>query len=134
MRGRRRDVDDNLYRIAPPSLLLALTLDQPDWFITLQNRFVARQNKISQIQTNDPANPNNSNAETPGYNLVSLFGQYRLPGDRLTLSAGVDNLLDRTYTDHLSGFSRTNGPAVARGQRFPGAGRNAYLRLNLRWN
>jgi iron complex outermembrane receptor protein len=33
--------------------------------------------------------------------VLSLNGSYRL-GHHLTLSAGIDNLLDKTYAEHLN--------------------------------
>ena len=49
--------------------------------------------------------------------------------DRVNLTAGVENLFDRFYEDHLAGYNRIAGSDVALGDRLPGAGVNAFLRL-----
>jgi len=132
-RGRRRDIDDDLYRLAPPSLRIALTYDRPRWFAALAADLVARQDALSRTQTFDPANGNNRFAEVPGHALLHLRGQYRWPQSGLVLAAGVHNLLDKHYTDPLAGFNRVIGADVPVGQRLPGAGRNVYARLSWRW-
>jgi iron complex outermembrane receptor protein len=132
-RGERRDIDDDLFRIAPLNTRLAVTYDRPRWFATVEGVFYARQDNISQTITNDPANPNNSNAETPGYGIINLFGQYRALDERLSLMFGVENVFDNFYIDHLSGFNRVAGSAVPVGRRLPGPGRNLFANISLTW-
>ncbi len=130
VRGKRRDINDNLFRISPPNLRLSMTHQRENWYATLEGVFVDRQDHISQTITFDPANPKNTNAETPGYILINLFGQADI-SDSLSLSFGINNLLDKTYTDHLSGFNRNTNSDVPVGVRLPGAGRNVFARLAL---
>lgn len=132
VRGRRRDIEDDLYRITPPNLRLSLTHQRPTWFATVETVLVDRQDKISRTNTFDPQNPNNSFRETPGYVLLNLYGQWR-PFKGLSLTAGVDNLLDKNYTDHLSGFNRVLGSDVPVGRRLPGPGINGYLQVAYSW-
>lgn len=47
----------------------------------------------------------------------------------LQLAAGVDNLLDREYRDHLGGYNRAANPDIALRERLPGYGINAFARL-----
>ncbi|HIE82716.1 MAG TPA: TonB-dependent receptor [Dehalococcoidia bacterium] len=49
------------------------------------------------------------------------------------MNAGVENLFDKSYIDHLSGFNRVQNSAVAVGQRLPGPGRNVYMTVNYDW-
>ena len=49
----------------------------------------------------------------------------------LTLQAGVENLLDKDYTDHLNGFNRVEGNGVDRGERLPGSGINAFVTVGI---
>lgn len=128
VRGKRRDIDDDLYRIAPPRLRLNLGYVRPDWFLQLETVFTARQEHISQALTLDPGNANNSNAETPGYILLNLRGQAELP-QGFRLNFGIENLLDLEYRDHLTGFNRVLGSDVPVGQRLPGRGVNGYVTL-----
>ena len=72
----------------------------------------------------------NSEATTPGYAVLNLYGSWTLTNG-VSLSAGVENLLDHTYRDHLAGYNRVRGSDVDLGQRLPGAVRNAFVRLTL---
>lgn len=121
VRGERRDIDDNLYRIAPPSLTVGLTYEEQDWSATLETRAVAKQDQVSAT---------NSEAETPGYVLLNAFGSWTI-SKGVRLSAGVENLLDHKYEDHLAGYNRITGSDVPLGSRLPGAGRGAFVRLGI---
>jgi iron complex outermembrane receptor protein len=131
-RGKRRDIDDNLYRIAPLNTNLALTHHRETWSAAVEGVFVDSQDKISETITFDPANPNNSNDETPGYILMNVSGQWT-PKEGFNLSAGVENVLDKDYKNHLSGFNRVSDSDVAIGTRIPGIGRNVFAMINYRW-
>jgi iron complex outermembrane receptor protein len=125
VRGERRDIDDNLYRIAPPNATVAMSYIQPRWSASVEGEFYAKQDKVSQ-----------TNEETPsaGYGLLNLFGQYTLyeaHRTTTTLRAGIDNVLDKTYQPHLNGTNRVRNSDVPVGERQPGPGRNFYARLNV---
>ncbi|MDZ7784779.1 MAG: hypothetical protein U5K56_18145 [Halioglobus sp.] len=45
----------------------------------------------------------------------------------------MENLWDKAYTDHLTGFNRVRGSSVPVGQRLPGSGRNLFARLHYQW-
>jgi iron complex outermembrane receptor protein len=119
VRGERRDIDDNLYRVAPPSLTLALTWEARRWSATFETRAVAQQTRVSRT---------NSEEATDGYTVLSLYGDWEIL-DGLRLTAGVENLLDEVYRDHLSGYNRNGFGDVAIGDRVPGPGRAVFLRL-----
>lgn len=121
VRGERRDIDDNLYRIAPPSLTMGLTYEQPAWSATMETQAVARQDKVSLT---------NSEAKTAGYVLLNIFGAWTIR-DGVRLSAGIENLLDHKYEEHLSGYNRIDGSDVPLGSRLPGAGRGVFIRLGV---
>ncbi|WP_417492782.1 TonB-dependent receptor plug domain-containing protein [Maricaulis sp.] len=122
VRGERRDIDDNLYRTAPPSLRVGLTREASAWSATLETLAVARQDRVS---------TSNSELETPGYVLLNLYGSWTLR-DGVSLSAGIENLLDHSYRQHLAGYNRNAGSDVGLGERLPGTGRSLGLRLTLR--
>lgn len=131
-RGKRRDVNDDLYHIAPPRANVALTRNFGNGSATIEGVVVARQTKISDELTDDPTNPLNNNDSTPGYGLLNIYGDYsptRLQG--ITLRAGVENLLDKDYRDHLNGFNRVPGNGEDLGERLSGPGINAFLTLNV---
>ena len=121
VRGRRRDVADNLYRIAPPNGRLALAWDATDWMVAMEVQGFAAQTNVSTT---------NSEATTRGYLLASLTGNW-LIRDGLRIDAGIENLFDRQYLEHLAGYNRIAGSDVPVGARLPGPGRSAFIRL--RW-
>jgi len=121
VRGKRRDIDDNLYRIAPPNVTVGLTYEAANWSVTVEGRAVAKQTRVSQT---------NSEEKTSGYGLFSVYGDWKIR-DNATLSVGVENLFDKVYQDHLSGYNRNGFGDVPIGERIPGAGRGAFIRLSL---
>lgn len=121
VRGERDDIDDNLYRIAAPSATAALTWDAPVWSASLEVRAVAEQDEVSLT---------NSEQGTDGYAVLNLYGDWKV-ADGVRLSAGIENLLDEEYRDHLSGVNRNGFGDVPVGERVPGAGRGVFLRLNI---
>ncbi len=123
VRGERTDIDDDLYRIAPPSLRLGLTYDQPAWSATLETLAVAEQDNVS---------VSNSEVETPGHVILNAFGDWAV-SEQVTVSAGVENILDHRYREHLAGYNRNSGLGVPVGERLPGAGAGAWLRVNARF-
>lgn len=131
LRGKRRDINDNLYRIAPPNIRLALKRQLADWTAAVQAVVYDRQDKLSQtIVLNEPRTTNEA---TPGYAVLDLHARWHPQHRPFTLAFGVDNLLDRDYRDHLAGFNRVMQSDVAVGERLPGRGRNLYLRLTATW-
>ena len=121
VRGERRDIDDNLYRVAPPNLTLAATYEQTDWSVSFEARGVATQETVSVT---------NSEQETPGYAVFNLYGDWMI-SEGVHVHLGVENLFDHTYRDHLSGYNRNSGSDVAVGTRVPGAGRSAFIRIGF---
>jgi len=121
VRAKRRDIDDNLYRITPPNARVALSWQEDDWHLGAELQAFADQNKISATNSEQPSN---------GYLLAGLFGHVKLM-QGLTLDASVENLFNKKYSDHLAGYNRVSGSDVALGARLPGAGRSAFVRL--RW-
>ena len=74
----------------------------------------------------------NDESETPGYGIMNLFVRWE-PRAGLGISAGVDNLLDAFYQDHLYGINRVRDSAVAVKERLPGPGRNFFVSIAWRW-
>ena len=130
VRGRRADVGDDLFRIAPPNARLALSSDWHNWSFTVETVLVGEQNRISRTIVLDE--PRSSNAPIPGYGLVNLYASWQRD-DRLTVRFGVENAADRRYTDPMAGFNRVTGSVVPVGARVYGAGLNAFGRIQLSW-
>lgn len=127
VRGKRDDINDNLYRIAPPNATLGLTYERPRWSVTAEGVFYAKQDNVSET---------NEEEETDSYELLNLFGNYALKESgpvRANLSAGVDNVFDNTYTNHLAGINRVRDSDVTVGEKLPGHGRNFFARVSVDW-
>ncbi|EAW32797.1 TonB-dependent receptor [marine gamma proteobacterium HTCC2143] len=124
VRAKRDDVSDNLYRIAPLNGVVALNYLKNDWSLTIESMLYAKQNKISET---------NSEQETSGYGLLNVKGYWQLNSE-WRLGFGVDNLLDKKYQDHLAGYNRAGSNAgIANGARLPGYGRNMFARVDYQW-
>lgn len=119
VRGERRDIKDNLYRIAPLRGRLGLTYHASTWYVSGEGEIAAEQTRVSVT---------NSEAPTDGYAIVNLFAGWTV-NRNLFLNAGVENLLDEAYEDHLAGYNRIAGSDVAPGARLPGVGINGFVRL-----
>ncbi|MBT8441505.1 MAG: TonB-dependent receptor [Gammaproteobacteria bacterium] len=123
VRGKRRDIGDNLYRIAPLTSIIGLTVDRNRWSATLEGQFASEQDKVSATNEETP---------TAGYGIANLYGSFRGP-ERILITAGVNNLFDKEYRDHTNGVNRARNSDVAVGQRMPGPGRSFFARLSYNW-
>jgi iron complex outermembrane receptor protein len=123
VRGKRTDAPDNLYRIAPLTSFLELIYQSQRYFLALESLAAARQDEVADY---------NAEQATGGWGVLNLRGAWEVNGT-FTLGAGVENLLDLVYQDHLGGYNRVRGSDIAVGERINGMGRNIYLRLNARW-
>lgn len=126
---------DPLWRIAPPNARLALHWQGGTGIWSgdyrIEELLVARGDRLSRIQLDDPANRNNRFTETGAYALTNVHGHWQLPGG-VELGIGIENLFDRSYRSPLAGFDRALGSSVAVGERLPGRGRNLYARIGYR--
>jgi iron complex outermembrane receptor protein len=121
-RGKRRDVNDNLYRLAPPNASAGVTWESDDLSITTELVAYAKQDKVSVY---------NNEQRTPGYELVNAALIWSAT-DSLRVEARVDNLLDETYQDHVAGINRAGGSDIPVGERLYGAERT--LSAGLIWS
>jgi iron complex outermembrane receptor protein len=119
VRGRRTDVSDNLYRLAPYNGSVGLTYQAETWSLKTEVVAYAKQNKVSVY---------NEESSTPGYELLNVaFVWQVLPA--LRLESRVDNLLDETYQDHVAGINRAAGSDIAVGERLYGGERSLSVGL-----
>ena len=128
VRGKRTDESDNLYRVAPLNHRLAITYqghnkEGRDWSLTAESVLNAKQNKTSTF---------NDELESSGYGIVNLTGQYAVSAN-IDISAGIGNVFDKRYQDHLAGYNRNGGSDILLGDRLPGAGRNTWLAVTVNW-
>jgi iron complex outermembrane receptor protein len=129
VRGKRRDISDDLYRIAPPNGILDLSYMGSNWSVTAEGEFFARQGHVSET---------NAERETGGYALMNLYGQYTFK-DSLNIRAGVRNVFDSFYQNHLAGINRVTADGdgdpvdLDLGERLPGRGRSFFVRAEYRF-
>lgn len=123
VRGERRDTDDNLYRIAPLTARTTLSYVQTEWRVGIEAVTVAEQDRVSS---------ENNEQQTGGYALFNLSGNYQVT-PQLLVSAGVNNVFDREYADHLTGINRVANVDIEQGDRILGLGRSAYINMSMNW-
>lgn len=117
VRGRNLDLDDNLYRIAPLSVRLHGEYAKGRWKHRIEGYVSAAQHRVSRT---------NGEPQTDSYGLLHLRSAFEAAAG-LRITAGIENVLDNRYADHLSGINRVTGSDVAVGERLPGAGRFVYV-------
>ncbi|MEL0083134.1 MAG: TonB-dependent receptor [Gammaproteobacteria bacterium] len=124
VRGERRDISDDLYRIAPLNAFTSLHYQQNNWHAQLQLEAYASQSEVSVT---------NREAKSAGYGITHLKFDYR-PQQEIELTLGINNLFDKKYQPHLGGSNRVmSGSDLAPGERIPEPGRNLYLSATMEW-
>ncbi len=124
-RAERTDIDDNIYRVPPAHGHLRLQYERPSWEAFVGTNWAATEERIS--ETNNDAST--ADPETSGYAVVNAgLGWSPTPATRLRLA--VNNVFDRRYEQQLGGFNRVADSDVERGERLPGAGRHAVVRIS----
>ena len=120
VRGKNKDSGGDLYRIAPLRGMVDLAYRHETWESHLEWVWADSQNHVSDLQGESPS---------PGYGILNLRIA-KMFFKTLRLEAGVENLLDKRYADHLGGVNRVSGGDLAVGERIPSAGRFAYGSLS----
>ena len=113
-RGRRTDVSDNLYRLAPPNGSVGLTYKSDFWSLGARLVAYAKQDEVSAV---------NEEQTTSAYELVNMDFSWN-PAESVRVEARIDNLFDTNYQDHLTGINRAGGSDIPVGTRLPGAERS----------
>lgn len=110
--GENLSDDIPLAQIAPLSGRLEVAYDNSIWMVGARLNAAAKQNRIDDDPT---VGSGRDFGETDGYVTVDLFGAYNIT-ENFQLTAGVTNLFDKTYANHLNkkdGFNnevRVNEP------------------------
>lgn len=112
-RGRRTDISDNLYRLAPLNGSIGLTYANESWVLDTRVVAYGSQKKVAAFNDEQP---------TAGYEIVNA-GFVWMPTPSLRVEARIDNVFDTTYQDHLAGVNRADGSDLAVGTRLYGAER-----------
>ncbi|TBV09818.1 TonB-dependent copper receptor [Stutzerimonas kirkiae] len=96
--GKNRSDGEALPQMPPLEVRLGLTYERSDWSAGALWRVVAAQNRIAEGRGNVVGKDFD---DSPGFAVFSLNGAYRV-SRQVRLSAGIDNLFDRDYTEHLN--------------------------------
>ena len=121
VRGKRTDVDDNLYRIAPPNVNAELAYTRGRSVFGVEGVFYADQDNVSET---------NFEETTSSYAIYNVSWRYAAARNA-DFTLGVDNVFDNYYQDHLAGYNRVVDSDVPVGERLPGAGRNIYAGVTM---
>ena len=69
--------------------------------------------------------------ESSGFGVLSLNGSYNL-SKGVDVSVGIDNVLDKTYTEHLNKMGAA-GTGLPSDQQFNNIGRNYWARISMKF-
>jgi iron complex outermembrane receptor protein len=119
VRGRRTDVDDDLYRLSPFNGSVGLTYSGDTWALKTEVIGYADQENVSTY---------NDETETSGYWLTNLAFTWN-PKSSLRAEARVDNVTNESYQDHVTGINRASGSDIPVGLRLFGAERTLSVGL-----
>ncbi|MCE0916453.1 TonB-dependent copper receptor [Pseudomonas sp. NMI760_13] len=96
--GKNSSDGKALPQMPPLESRLGLTYSRDTWSVGALWRLVAEQNRIAQNQGNVVGKDYDTSS---GFGVFSLNGAYKI-NNNLKLSAGVDNLFDKAYAEHLN--------------------------------
>ncbi|MBM3856021.1 MAG: TonB-dependent receptor, partial [Verrucomicrobia bacterium] len=126
VRGENKTDARPLAQLPPLETRLGLSYTRRSWSAGALFRGVAAQNRFARLQGNIVGQ---DLGRTPGFGVLALHASWHATA-RLRISAGADNLFDRTYAEHLSragaavaGFAQTT--------RVNEPGRFLWLRLDF---
>jgi len=102
--GRDQGLHAPLPMIPPLESTVGLRLHDPEkgrrWGIELAARMVHSQHRLGTVRLGSPPVPEILEEATPGFTVWGLRSYYNFHKN-LNLVAGIDNLFDRTYQEHL---------------------------------
>jgi iron complex outermembrane receptor protein len=90
-------------------------------WVELGGRFVAKQDRVDPDYGENP---------TPGYDVWHLRGGVTL-GGHLALEAGIDNLFNKEYWEHLTPEALTAGGDLMPGDEIPQPGRSLFIAARI---
>jgi iron complex outermembrane receptor protein len=123
VRGKRTDVKDNLYRIAPTNARISVNYQaaQAPLRVSVESIIYARQKHVASYA---------SESQTAGYGIVNLSAQWTV-NNQLQVHSGITNLFDRYYANHLNSVNRNGSSDIAVGEVIPGMGRTLYVQAKV---
>lgn len=126
--GENTDTHKPLPQIAPLEGRLNLRYVQDKYSLGLLWRAVAKQDRIRLNQGNIVGY---DTGESKSFTTLALNASYNIQKD-LNLAVGVDNVLDKTYTEHLNKLGVGADGQVGT-QQFNNTGRNYWARISMKF-
>ncbi|WP_173911817.1 TonB-dependent copper receptor [Acinetobacter sp. Marseille-Q1618] len=126
--GENTSDNTALPQIAPLEGRFNLRYVQDKYTLGLLWRVVAKQDRISLNQGNIVGY---DMGESKSFNTLALNASYNLAKD-INLAVGVDNVLDKTYTEHLN-KAGSSGFGFASNEQFNNIGRNYWARMSIKF-
>jgi iron complex outermembrane receptor protein len=125
VRGKRTDIKDNLYRIAPTNARISVNYQasQTPLRVSVESIIYARQKNVASYA---------GESQTAGYGIVNLSAQWTV-NNALQVHSGITNLFDRYYANHLNSVNRNSGSDIAEGDVIPGMGRTLYVQAKVQF-
>lgn len=127
-RAENHDTGTALPQIPPLDARFTLGYDNTRWSAAALLRVVDGQDRVAPGQGSVVGQDLGA---TSGFVVLSLNGAYRL-SSTISVAAGIDNLLDRTYAEHLNLAGSADFGYPADPVRINEPGRTAWLKLV--WN
>lgn len=124
--GENRTDGGALPQMPPLEMRLGLGWERGDWSASGLWRLVAAQNRVAEDQGNVVGK---DFGESAGFGVLSANLAYRV-SEHLSLSAGVDNLLDKAYSEHLN-LAGASGFGYPADTRIAEPGRTGWLRADV---
>ena len=126
--GKNTSDNTPLPQISPLEARVNLRYIQDNYTLGAYWRLVDGQNRISEREGNIVGYDLKQSA---GFGTLSLNGTYHV-NDNMDLSVGVDNVLDRTYAEHLNKMG-SSGFGFAASEQFNNIGRNYWARISMKF-
>ena len=126
--GENTSDNTPLPQISPLEARVNLRYIQDNYTLGAYWRLVDGQNRISEREGNIVGYDLKQSA---GFGTLSLNGTYHV-NDNMDLSVGIDNVLDRTYAEHLNKMG-SSGFGFAANEQFNNIGRNYWARISMKF-
>lgn len=125
--GENADAGTALPQMTPLEGRFTAAWDNGRWNAGVLLRAVAAQTRVAPMQGNVAGRDLGPSA---GFVTLALNGGYRV-SERLQLTAGIDNVFDRRYSEHLNLAGNADFGYPALPVRIDEPGRNLWLKLNF---
>ncbi len=128
--GENRSQNRALPQMSPFEARLGVNWDSHDrWSAGALVRGVARQERVAPSQGNVVGRDLTA---TPGFATLAINAAYRV-NDLVQVSAGIDNVFDRQYAEHLNLAGSADFGYPADPVRIAEPGRTAWLRVGVKY-